>query len=95
MIVSGFCAEDHASKESIIFQTFRHRLGSKSKHDMKFDVPTLIKKINVPDELTVPFIQEEIDNVIKMMSADRALDPDGFTGVLLKTCWDVIKEDFY
>ena len=37
----------------------------------------------------------EIEHVIKTMPADRALGPDGFTGIFLKTCWEVIKEDFY
>ena len=62
---------------------------------MKFDLPRLIKKMDGLDELTVPFTRDEIDHVIKMMPADRAPGPDGFTGIFLKTCWEVIKEDFY
>ena len=29
------------------------------------------------------------------MPADRAPGPDGFTGIFLKSCWQIIKEDFY
>ena len=29
------------------------------------------------------------------MSADRAPGPDGFNGVFLKSCWHIIKHDFY
>ena len=57
---SGYCAEDHASKEAIIFQTFKDRLGTKTKDDMNLDLPRLIKKIDGLDELTVPFTVAEI-----------------------------------
>jgi hypothetical protein len=42
-----------------------------------------------------PFIQEEIDVVIKHMPADKAFSPDGFNGLFLKKCWHIIKEDIY
>ena len=62
---------------------------------MKFDLPRIIKKIDGLDELIVPFTMAEIDQVIKTMPADRAPGPGGFTGIFLKTCWEVIKEDSY
>jgi hypothetical protein len=62
---------------------------------MKFDLSRIIKRIDGLEDLTIPFTKEEIDHVIKMMPADRAPGPDGFTGIFLKSCWDVIKEDFY
>ena len=62
---------------------------------MKFDLARIIKKEEGLEELTTPFTHDEIDNVIKEMPPDRAPGPDGFTGIFLKTCWEVIKEDFY
>lgn len=94
MTVDGTCVEDHAGKESIIFHAFKERLGS-STQNMKFDLPRIIKRCADLDQLTVPFSKEEIDNVIKTMPADRAPGPDGFTGIFLKACWPIIKEDFY
>ncbi|XP_073357964.1 uncharacterized protein [Aegilops tauschii subsp. strangulata] len=40
-------------------------------------------------------MHEEIDSVIKEMSADRAPGPDGFSALFLKACWPIIKDDFY
>ena len=91
----GICVEDHAGKEAVIFQAFKKRLGSSTKHEMKFDLARVIKRIEDLDQLTVPFTHQEIDDVIKYMSAERAPVPDGFTGHFLKTYWHVIKEDFY
>lgn len=91
----GTCVEDHASKESIIFHAFKERLGTSSKHDMKFSLWDIIKRIEGLDELTLPFTREEVDLVVKEMPADRAPGPDGFNGSFLKACWPIIKHDFY
>jgi hypothetical protein len=47
------------------------------------------------DELTLPFLEKGIDDVIKNMLVDRAPGPDGFNGMFLKKCWPVIKKEFY
>ncbi|XP_037432425.1 uncharacterized protein LOC119299287 [Triticum dicoccoides] len=91
----GTVAEDHASKESVIFHSFKERLGTSSKHEMKFNLASIIKRIDGLDALTVPFTRQEIDLVIKEMPADRAPGPDGFNGSFLKSGWHIIKEDFY
>ena len=45
--------------------------------------------------LPLPFSKEEIDAVVKEMPDDRAPGPDRFHGCFLKSCWPIIKEDFY
>ena len=62
---------------------------------MKFDLTRLIKKVEGLDELTKPFTHEEIDKVVQGMPLDRAPGPDGFNGCFLKSCWHIIKHDFY
>ncbi|XP_037418890.1 uncharacterized protein LOC119283440 [Triticum dicoccoides] len=62
---------------------------------MKFDLPNIIKRREDLDQLTAPFSRQEIDNAIKEMPADRAPGPDGFMGHFIKSCWHIIKEDFY
>ena len=60
-----------------------------------FELADLIQKCQGLEEISIPFTKGEIDNVIKIIPADRALGPDGFNGLFLKVCWDIIKEDFY
>ena len=62
---------------------------------MKFDLARIIKRIEGLGELTKPFTTEEIDKVVQEMSSDRAPGPDGFNGCFLKSCWHIIKKDFY
>ena len=45
--------------------------------------------------MTMPFLKEEMDLVVKQMHPDTAPGPDGFNGLFFKKCWPLIKEDFY
>jgi hypothetical protein len=36
-----------------------------------------------------------LDDIIKAMPADRALGPDGFSGMFLKQCWPIVQNEFY
>ena len=62
---------------------------------MKFDLSRIIKKVEGLEELTIPFTHDEIDRVVREMPSDRAPGPDGSNGCFLKSCWHIIKEDFY
>jgi hypothetical protein len=42
-----------------------------------------------------PFSNSEIDQVIKMMPADKSPGLDDFNARFLKNGWHIIKEDFY
>ena len=70
-------------------------MGVSNQNEFDFELSDLIQKCQGLEELSVPFMKEEIDNVIKIILADRAPGPDGFNGLFLKVCWDIIKEDFY
>jgi hypothetical protein len=61
---------------------------------MQFDLERILQKGEDLDELTKPFEQKEMDEVIKEMPVDRAPGPDGFNGLFLKKCWHIVKEDF-
>jgi hypothetical protein len=43
--------------------------------------------------LDVPFSEEEVKAAINDLPVEKALGPDGFTGVFYKSSWDVIKHD--
>jgi retron-type reverse transcriptase len=47
------------------------------------------------DSLASPFQTDEIDSIVKRMPTDKAPGPDGFNGLFLKKCWQLLKSDFY
>jgi hypothetical protein len=61
---------------------------------MQFDLTRLIKKVSGLEEISLPFLMEEMELVLKQMPADKAPGPDGFNGLFLKKCWSLVKEDF-
>ena len=78
--------DDHTSKESILFEAFKQRLGTCSRPNMKFNLSALLRQQVDFDSLTTPFTHAEIDTVIKDMPLERAPGPDGFNGAFLKAC---------
>ena len=61
---------------------------------MLFNLEELIQPEDL-SELEAPFSMDEFDQVIKDIHSDRAPGPDGFNGLFLKKCWDIIKQDIY
>ena len=59
---------------------------------MKFDLPSIIKRIEGLDDLTMPFTRQEMDLVIKEMPADRAPGPDGFPARFFQRNWATLKD---
>jgi len=46
------------------------------------------------EELGTEFTQEEMDSVIKSLRKNHAHRPDGFNGLFIKKCWNLIKPEF-
>ena len=63
--------------------------------DMQFDPGDLIHPVPGLEDLSRPFTDEEINEVLKGLPLDGAPGPDGFTGMFVKRCWHIIKEEFY
>lgn len=87
--------DDHISKESILFEAFKQRMGTCTTLDMKFNLSGLLRTDVDFDSHTTPFPHAVVDAVINEMPHDRAPSPDGFNGTFLKACWPIIKHDFY
>ena len=85
----------HEGKEKVIFDTYKERFGTSTDPPMMFDLSSLIQPIEGLEVLTAPFTTEEIDQVVKSMSVDKAPGPDRFNGQFLKSCWHIIKRDIY
>jgi hypothetical protein len=91
----GSIAVDHTKKAGILWQTFRDRLGFSSPIDQNFRFSDYIQPASDLDSLSASFLHSEIDNLVAELPSDKAPGPDGFNGLFIKTCWPIIKYDFY
>jgi len=91
----GLWVHDHEGKAGLLWNSFRKRMGVTTSPVMIFDLQSLITTVPGLDELVLPFEHEEIDSVVKRMPIDKAPGPDGFNGMFMKRCWQIIKQDFY
>jgi hypothetical protein len=62
---------------------------------MIFILVDLILPVEGQHSLITPFSTDEIDNIVKNMPSDKTPSLDGFNGHFMKTCWNIIKNDFY
>jgi hypothetical protein len=60
-----------------------------------FNLANLVHPIEGLENLTIPFSSDEIDTIVQNMLANKAPGPNGFNGKFLKSCWSIIKNDFY
>jgi hypothetical protein len=90
----GTSASEHEHKAAIRWNSFKDRLGQTEATLMQFDLSTLIQPVQL-GELDQEFSHNEIDKLIDELPLDKAPGPDGFSGMFLKKCWPIIKEDFY
>jgi hypothetical protein len=75
---------DHDQMVAMLWHDYKARMGHSEGINMQFDLLTLIRRVQGLDELNLPFLEKEIDDVIKDMPVDRAPGPDGFNGMFLK-----------
>jgi hypothetical protein len=61
---------------------------------MQFHLPSLVHKVSGLEEISLPFLVEEMELVIKQMPPDKAPWPDGFNGLFLKKCWPIVRNEF-
>ena len=59
-----------------------------------FDLHELLPTVPDLQQLTDPFSDDEIVDLVKHMKTDKAPGPDGFNGMFLKKCWPIVKHDF-
>lgn len=90
----GRLVEDHAEMAGLLWSNYRDRMGHSEGINMQFDLSRLITRVQGLEDISQPFLREEIDLVLKQMPPDKSPGPDGFTGLFLKKCWPIIKKDF-
>jgi hypothetical protein len=90
----GRLVNDHAEMAGLLWSNYRDRMEHSEGITMQFDLSRLITRVQGLEEISQSFLQEEIDLVLKHMPPDKSPGRDGFTGIFLKRCWPIIKEDF-
>jgi hypothetical protein len=90
----GRIISDHDEMAGLLWSEYRYRMGKSEGIQMQFDLGRLVIWVPNLQELTVPFLKEEIELVIKQMPFDRAPGPGGFNGMFLKKCWPIIQDEF-
>lgn len=86
---------DHSSKEKVLWDDFKVRLGTSEFNGFHLDPEFFIHSFEHLEFLEAPFTHEEIDTVIRCLPNDKSPGPNGFNNEFLKKCWPLIRDDFY
>jgi len=70
-------------------------MGTTSSPTMLFDLASIITPVEGLENIAATILPAEVDSVVKHMPNDKAPGPDGFNGLFLKKCWNIVKNDFY
>jgi hypothetical protein len=84
---------DHIAKEEIVSNHFQTIMGTRVARSNDFNWEELNFATTDLHSLGDPFTEEEVKCAIDQMPSDKALGPDGFTGMFFKRCWGIIKGD--
>lgn len=85
----------HQEKAQILHNTYKDRMGTQGQVQMVLNLAELITPVENLDHLSEMASKEEVDSIIKNMPTGRAPGPDGFNGLFLKKCWNIISQDYY
>lgn len=91
----GAAITDHAGKVDLVWSSFKGKMGVTTSPSMLFNLQELINADDHLESLADHFQEADINAIIRRMPSDKALGPDRFNGHFLKTCWQIIKQDFY
>jgi hypothetical protein len=90
----GRLVNDRAEMVGLLWSSYRETMGHSEGINMQFNLSYLVTRVQGLEEISQPFLQEEIELVLKQMPPDKSPGPDGFTGLFLKKCWPIIKQYF-
>ena len=90
--VDGQVIADQHGKERAFFNAYRELLGRDEAHEHSLDLEALgIQAVDLMDQELI-FSEEEIWQVVKEMTSDRASGLDGFIGLFFKRLGRSLKE---
>ena len=68
-------------KAAVLLEAYRQRMGCTTNLVMLYNLSSLVQTRNDLERLSRPFNMDDIDSLIKQMTADKAPGPDGFNGI--------------
>jgi hypothetical protein len=90
----GRQVSNHEEMAGMLWASYKSRMGTSTGISMQFDLNSLIRRVPGLEEISLPFLPEEMELVLKQMPSDRAPGPDGFNGLFLMKCWPIVKDEF-
>jgi hypothetical protein len=84
---------DHEQKANHLWATYKQRMGVSEFSSISYNLSELLTPMDL-DGLDADFNNEEIEVVIKSIPNSHAPGPDGFNGLFIKKCWNIVKDDF-
>lgn len=90
---SGNIVIDHEQKANMLWTAFKERICVSEFTGTSYDLNNLLTSHDL-QHLDFDFSEEEINIVIRSLPNEHASGPDGFNGVFIKRCWDIVKNDF-
>jgi hypothetical protein len=75
----------------MLWSSYKNRMGMSEGISMQFDLANLLIKVEGLEDISMPFLVEEMELVIKQMPSDKAPGSDGFNGHFLKKCRPIIE----
>jgi hypothetical protein len=91
---NGSLISGHDEKAYMLWEAYKQRLGTSEFSHMYFDLNSLLQPVGNLSCLEEPFLREEIEEIIKDLSADKSCGPGGFNREFLKKCWPIVAQDF-
>jgi hypothetical protein len=84
---------NHEAKADLLLDFYSNLIGTRDERQNTIDLDALGLQHHDLHMLDAPILEEEVWNTVKLLSSDKALGPNGFTGHFYKVCWSIIKDD--
>lgn len=86
----GTIVSEHEQKANLFLDAFKQRLGNSDFTSIEYDLSSILTSHSL-DHLDVAFSHEEIESIITNLPNNHAPGPDGFNGLFIKKCWNIVK----
>jgi hypothetical protein len=80
-------------KAMALYEYFSGIMGTNFERSRCFNLQALGILVEELDDLERLFSEDEVWAIIQQMPSEKALGPDGFTGLFYQCCWQIIKSD--